>query len=434
MTQTKFGFTAPKINALNCLKGKSQSIYWDTKTPNLGLRVTPSGMKSFVFETWFNGKSLRVTIGDIKSWSLDKAQTEARRLKVLTDRGIDPREEREELRAKAQARLLRGIQGLVVWNEYINQRKHQWGERHKADHIDMVRKGGDKITRGLRKGQAAIKQKGILLDLLSLPLNEITRDRVSNWLKKESSQRPTRARLALSLLKAFITWAGNQTKYKELVDINACARLVKELPPVRAKEDCLQKEQLKAWFSGVLRINSPTTSSYLQTLLLTGSRRNELATLKWRDVDFQWNTLVIRDKIQGSRQIPLTPYVASLLDRLPRINAYVFSSPTAKNGYLTEPRKAHQAVIERAGLPDLSIHGLRRSFGTLSEWVECPVGVVAQIQGHKPSAIAEKHYRKRPIDLLRSWHIRIENFILGEADIIQPKETSKKLIVVGGKS
>jgi integrase len=286
----------------------------------------------------------------------------------------------------------------------------------------------------LRKGQAAIKQKGILLDLLSLPLNEITRDRVSNWLKKESSQRPTRARLALSLLKAFITWAGNQTKYKELVDINACARLVKELPPVRAKEDCLQKEQLKAWFSGVLRINSPTTSSYLQTLLLTGSRRNELATLKWRDVDFQWNTLVIRDKIQGSRQIPLTPYVASLLDRLPRINAYVFSSPTAKNGYLTEPRKAHQAVIERAGLPDLSIHGLRRSFGTLSEWVECPVGVVAQIQGHKPSAIAEKHYRKRPIDLLRSWHIRIENFILGEADIIQPKETSKKLIVVGGKS
>jgi integrase len=44
-----------------------------------------------------------------------------------------------------------------------------------------------------------------------------------------------------------------------------------------------------------------------------------------------------------------------------------------------------------AGLPDLTLNGLRRSFGTLSEWLECPAGVVAQIMGHKPSAIAEKH-------------------------------------------
>ena len=29
------------------------------------------------------------------------------------------------------------------------------------------------------------------------------------------------------------------------------------------------------------------------------------------------------------------------------------------------------------------------------------MGVVAQIQGHKPSALAEKHYRRRPLDLLR---------------------------------
>ena len=67
------------------------------------------------------------------------------------------------------------------------------------------------------------------------------------------------------------------------------------------------------------------------------------------------------------------------------------------------------------------MHGLRRSFGTLSEWVECPVGIVAQIQGHKPSAIAEKHYRVRPLDLLRLWHERIEAWILTEAGIEQPK-------------
>jgi integrase len=65
----------------------------------------------------------------------------------------------------------------------------------------------------------------------------------------------------------------------------------------------------------------------------------------------------------------------------------------------------------------LTLHGLRRSFGTLTEWVECPAGVVAQIMGHKPSATAEKHYKVRPIDLLRMWHNRIEVWTLEQAGI-----------------
>jgi integrase len=82
-----------------------------------------------------------------------------------------------------------------------------------------------------------------------------------------------------------------------------------------------------------------------------------------------------------------------------------------------EPRAAHTKALSAAQLPHLTLHGLRRSFGTLSEWVEVPVGVVAQIQGHKPSAIAEKHYRRRPLDLLRVWHEKIEAWLLEQADI-----------------
>ena len=70
-----------------------------------------------------------------------------------------------------------------------------------------------------------------------------------------------------------------------------------------------------------------------------------------------------------------------------------------------------------ARLPHLTLHGLRRSFGTLAEWCEVPVGVVAQIQGHKPSALAEKHYRRRPLDMLRMWHDKIEVWLLEQAGI-----------------
>ena len=54
-----------------------------------------------------------------------------------------------------------------------------------------------------------------------------------------------------------------------------------------------------------------------------------------------------------------------------------------------------------------------------------PAGVVAQIQGHKPSATAERHYRRRPLDLLRMWHIRIETWVLKEAGLEQPAEHSE---------
>ena len=79
--------------------------------------------------------------------------------------------------------------------------------------------------------------------------------------------------------------------------------------------------------------------------------------------------------------------------------------------------RASSTALTTAGLPALSIHGLRRSFGTLAEWVECPAGVSAQIMGHKPSATAEKHYRVRPLDLLRMWHTKIEDWILEQAGV-----------------
>lgn len=166
-------------------------------------------------------------------------------------------------------------------------------------------------------------------------------------------------------------------------------------------------------------------------MLLLGCRREELAALKWSDVDFQWKSLSIADKVEDTgRVIPLTPYVAQLLANLPRRNEWVFSAPSAALGRINEPRPAHQRALAAAGLPHVSLHGLRRSFGTLAEWVECPVGISAQIMGHKPSAIAEKHYCRRPLDLLRMWHTKIEAWILGQAGIKQPTEVQEGLRLV----
>ena len=65
----------------------------------------------------------------------------------------------------------------------------------------------------------------------------------------------------------------------------------------------------------------------------------------------------------------------------------------------------------------MTLHGLRRSFSTLSEWAELPSGITAQLQGHKPSATIERSYKVRPQDLLRLWAQKFEDWILIEAGI-----------------
>lgn len=282
---------------------------------------------------------------------------------------------------------------------------------------------------------------------------------VDAWLKAEVAKRPTHAALAFRLLRGFLNWCAERPEYADQVQSSACAaRAVREeLPKRAAKDDCLQREQLKAWFEKVRAIRNPVISTYLQTALLAGPRQEELAALSWADVGFNWNTLTLRDKVEGERTIPLTPHVALLLRALKARNEtpppapkkmtrkalqaraewkpskWVFASRTAKSGRLLEPRIQHKKACDEAGIEGLTIHGLRRSFGTLAEWVECPVGVVARIQGHKPSATAEKHYRSRPIGLLRRWHTTIEGWILAEAGIAQPGEgeAGNRLKVVG---
>ena len=117
-----------------------------------------------------------------------------------------------------------------------------------------------------------------------------------------------------------------------------------------------------------------------------------------------------------------------------RPSEFVFWSRNAASGHIEEPSSAHDRAMIAAGIPDLTIHGLRRSFATLSEWVEAPEGVVAQIQGHKPSATAEKHYRVRPLDLLRVHHEKIEAWMLEQAGVqfTSASEPGKLRVVAGG--
>ena len=441
----RVNLTAGRVRDFSAPEGKTLAFLWDSAAPGFGLRAT-AGAVAYIFQGRLANKVIRLTIGDVRAWTLDAARNESRRLQTLIDQGTDPRQEKAEKIAEAVAKQeeQKRQEATVAdaWSAYIAARKHAWSERHHDAHLELVKPGGETRKSGTRPGQSNKTLPGALVPLISLKLSELDNAHVRAWLKPEVETRPAHAALAFRMLRAFVNWAGDQPEYQGAVQIDACAARVGKdtLAKSKPKDDCLQREQLPAWFSAVRAISNPVISAYLQVLLLVGPRRRELSGLQWEDVDFQWKSITIHDKVEGERTIPLTPYVAHLLMGLKRSNdnppnvrllrqteaqdvaewkpsSWVFSSPTAESGRIQEPRIAHKKALAVAGIGGLTLHGLRRSFGTLSEWCEVPVGVVAQIMGHKPSALAEKHYRRRPLDLLRSWHVKIEAWILDKAGI-----------------
>jgi len=462
----KVAFTAGRVNGFKCPADKKQAFLWDLTAPGLGLRTTPAGRPAYVFQGVYQGKDVRLTIGGPEAWSIPDAQAKARELQRLIDEGKDPRDLKREavaaVQAKRAAEMARaeadrqaGLTVGEVWAIYLEDRRPFWGERHYADHVKMAKAGGEVAKRGVKAAADGEKPRtvsGPVYGLLTLPLRDLTPAAIEAWATEQAKTRQTYARLCWRCLKVFLNWCAERPEYSGLLATSNPAkskRAREVLGRPAVKTDALQREQLPAWFDAVRKVENRVIAAYLQTLLLIGARPGEVLGLRWEDVNTQWKGLTIRDKVEGERVIPLTPFVAHLLAGLPRRNEWVFSSTRAlsldpesirrrqakharkgsmapvgdlvrdsASGHLTDPSSAHRCACTTAGLGGLTLHGLRRSFKSLTEWLEIPAGVVAQIMGHKPSATAEKHYTVRPLDLLRLHHERIEVWILEQAGVV----------------
>jgi integrase len=416
----KINFTKPRLDRFRCPRDKKQAFLWDSDAPGLGVRTTPNGKPSFIFQGPYRGTDVRVTIGSAKAWSIPLAREKARELQRLIDQGRDPRDLKREADAEHARRIAeearRELKVADVWADYMAngkpKRKDAWKPGYKASMLNMALPGGEPKKRG--KGLTRV---GPLFPLMQLPMVDITQDRVAQWFQEEARSGRVQAQRALTMFQGFLRWCSSRPEYRDVTSADATksAAIQQELPRKKIRTDSVEASQVKDWWRSVESLGNKTASVYLRALVLTGARREELAKLTWAQVDFRWLKLTIADKVEDSRTIPLPVYLSSLLESLPRAGPYVFAADSA-SGRISDVRASLKRAMVEAGIGRLSPHGLRRTFSILGEAAGAPAGAIAQIMGHKPSATAEG-YRPRSIDGLQPYMQQIEDHILDLAEV-----------------
>ena len=323
---------------------------WDTRIAGFGVRVRPSGGKSYVYHRHAEGRSRKFTIGPVALRSVDEARRECMRIWEGMQSG-----ERAEGADGAEAPFFRDFVA-GPWRAACY-------ERFKPS------------TRASKDG--ALNQ---LLPVFGvMPLDGIDRAGVVRWFERYSATAPGGANAALLVLRQIM----NHALARGHVETNP-TRGIRRNPRSRLTR-FLSREEIGRLHEVLDRHESRRPSGNAQAdiirlLLLTGCRKSEILNLRWREVD--GDTLQLEDGKTGPRQVLLGPEARAIIERQPRSESpWVFPSPR-------NPARARvdlglwQKARKLAGIEDVRLHDLRHTFASQAAMRGIPLPVVARLLGH----------------------------------------------------
>ena len=321
---------------------------WDNRVPSLGVRVRPTGGKSYVLLVETDGRSKRVSLGPVSTRSIEEARTECH------ERRANP-EPRKPDRPSRTAPLFR---------EFV---EGPWKEAH----FD-----GYKPT--TRKTYVALLDARLLPAFGAKPLDRITAAQVRRWFDAFSGTAPGNANHALNLFRQIVNYAlscGHVDKNPaQGVRPNRSARLTRFLS--RGEIARLHKA-----LDGHEGRRSEAQADIIRLLLLTGCRRNEILRLCWSEV--RGDMLILVDSKTGPRKIPLNAQARRILERQPRASSpFVFPSPLDPQQPCSENLPLWYRIRREAGIEDVRLHDLRHTLASQAVMSGIPVPVVSRLLGH----------------------------------------------------
>lgn len=367
-------------------------LHWDDALPGFGLRITASGVRSFIVQKRISGKEHRSTLGRYGVLTPEQARKEAQKFLGQVAQGANP------VAAKAKARA-ESVTLKEALKAYFESRPLK---PRTINDINQAFKGFE--------------------DWENKPLSSINREMISKRHHKLGELSPARANLAMRYLRAVFNFAIAHYTDKEGQPYIA-DNPVKRLSQTRAwyrverRETVITPHQLKPWFAAVLSLSNEVARDYFLTILLTGLRRTEAMNLTWSDVDLKGKTLKVRDtKNHRDHTLPLSDYLLNILKarKASATGEYVFES---SKGRMQNLRYAQEAVTIDSGVK-FTIHDLRRTFATIADSLDIPGYTVKMLLNHKMNGDVTAGYIIADVERLREPIKKITSYILKQAEII----------------
>jgi integrase len=172
----------------------------------------------------------------------------------------------------------------------------------------------------------------------------------------------------------------------------------------------LSEEEFGRLLSAIDEIADPFVKAAFLLLTQTGARLSEVLHAEWRHIDLERGLWVLPSTKAGKRQVaPITAKTVSMLSSLPKLGSYVIPgrSPKTHRYDLKQPWEKLKAA---AGLEDVDIHDIRRSFG-LQVAKKSGLHVASKLLRHSDIRVTERVYAPLGIDDLRDALVEREETI-----------------------
>jgi len=123
------------------------------------------------------------------------------------------------------------------------------------------------------------------------------------------------------------------------------------------------------------------SSAFIQLLILTGARKDEIAKARWDQI--KGNMILLLDSKTGAKEIYLSPQALDVLAKLPRTTGTLTG--------INDPKKLWGKIRRAAGCPDLRIHDLRHSFASAGISAGLSLAQIGGLLGHKSTQTTHRY-------------------------------------------
>lgn len=369
----------PKLTkrVVDALKpGASDIVHWDDGLSGFGVRVRPTGRKSYIVKCRCRGRQIKMTIGTHGPLTVEQARTKARGIIAEAKAGQDPSAEYSWMRKSPTMKEL----GQRFLDEYVPTHCRPTTEREYRRSvelfinpaigtrkvIDIERTDIAKLHHGLReKPYQANRTLGVLSKMFNLA--EI-------WGLRPDGSNPCR----------------HVKKYKE-----------------EKRERFLSDEEYKRLGkvlrkAGAEKTETQSAINAIWLLMLTGCRLGEIMTLKWDYVDLGAKELRLPDSKTGPKTVHLGSAAVEWLAGIERRedNAFVITGKKP-GGRLTDLQHPWRRIRKSAGLDDVRLHDLRHSFASRGLIVGEGLPMIGKLLGHSQIQTTARyaHLANDPIKL-----------------------------------